>query len=267
MTVRHLDHAVPRAAVAAEPAVTRRRSGWVEIGLLLVLYVGYSASRLFASDDLISARERAGRILSWEHASGLDIEANLGHWFATHDFAGVAATYWYASAHYLVTAVVMLLLFFKGGAHYGRARWALVIATVIALVMYILMPTAPPRLSGTGHIDLMAEHASVGWWGSDASAPKGLGGLTNELAAMPSMHAGWALWVAVVAFAVGAKLRWKVLGSAYALITAIVVVGTGNHWVADVLVGWFVVLVAALIAWPRDLSIRLRRPQQASRGA
>ena len=58
---------------------------------------------------------------------------------------------------------------------------------------------APPRML-PGYVDVLATTSVHGWWGSDASAPKGLGGLTNELAAMPSLHVGWALWCAWVVF-------------------------------------------------------------------
>ena len=70
----------------------------------------------------------------------------------------------------------------------------------------MLMPTAPPRFIG-GYVDVLSLHAADGWWGADASAPRGLGGLTNELAAFPSLHAGWSLWVAL-ALQVYATRKW-----------------------------------------------------------
>ena len=118
------------------------------------------------------------------------------------------------------------------------------IGTIIALVAYLLLPTAPPRLFG-GYADVLALTSGDGWWGGDASAPKGLGGLTNQLAAFPSLHAGWALWVALVLqrFAPeNRRGRWMRIGGwAHAFITGLVVIGTGNHWVADVLIGWLVI--------------------------
>ncbi|MGB0972426.1 MAG: phosphatase PAP2 family protein, partial [Mycobacterium sp.] len=62
-------------------------------------------------------------------------------------------------------------------------------------------------------------------------------GLTNQLAAFPSLHAGWALWVAIVV-QMNARTSWvRGLGWAHALITAVVIVGTGNHWVVDAIAG------------------------------
>ena len=80
------------------------------------------------------------------------------------------------------------------------------------------------------------------------AAPRGLGGLTNELAAFPSLHAGWSLWVAL-ALQLYATRHWvRVLGWLYALGTAFVIVGTGNHWVIDAIVGWMVILVGWALA-------------------
>ena len=75
--------------------------------------------------------------------------------------------------------------------------------------------------------------------------------MTNELAAFPSLHAGWALWVAIVLIRAGVPKIVQALGLAYAGIMTIVIVGTGNHWVLDAVVGWLVVLAAfgGVIAW------------------
>ena len=74
-----------------------------------------------------------------------------------------------------------------------------------------------------GYVDVLSLHASDGWWSADASAPRGVGGLTNELAAFPSLHAGWALWVAISLQrnAPWPALRWAVW--AYAAGTSVVV--------------------------------------------
>ena len=128
---------------------------------------------------------------------------------------GLVGSYWYATLHYVVTAGVLIWLWRLGADRYGPARRALAIGTLLALTAYILLPTAPPRFIG-GYVDVLSLHAADGWWGADASAPRGLGGLTNELAAFPSMHAGWALWVAL-ALQLYATRKWvRVLGWTYA---------------------------------------------------
>jgi hypothetical protein len=222
--------------------------GWWELVVIAVLYLGYSATRLVASDAVGPAVDRAGTILRLEQWTGFAWEHGLNGLFRTHEWLGVAASYQYATAHYLVTAFTLVLLYRRGGALYRPARRALAGATAVALLVYVALPVAPPRLTGQGYTDVLALNQAAGWWGGDASAPQGLGDLTNELAALPSMHAGWALWVALVVWAWTRNRVVRVLAAGHALVTAVVVVGTGNHWVYDVLAGWLVVLAAWALA-------------------
>jgi hypothetical protein len=237
--------------VRSDSSARFRRSA-IELTLLAVLYVGYSASRLLASDRFAPARARALDLVSFERTWHLDVEASLNGIFAAHDGLGVVAGYWYATTHYVVTAAVLLWLYRRSASAYVTARRALVLATLASLWFFLTLPTAPPRMVG-GYVDVLSLHAGAGWWGADASAPQGLGGLTNELAAFPSMHAGWALWVAVVLIREGVPRIVQGLGLLYALAMAVDVIGTGNHWLVDVVVGWIVVLVAfgVVTAWER----------------
>ena len=243
--------------------IVRSRGAW-ELGLVLVLYVAYSASRLLANGSMGPAVERAGELLHLERLLLLDWESSLNELFVEVRAVGVFGSFWYATAHYVVTAVVLVWLYRQGAVRYVPARRALVAATLLALTVYLLMPTAPPRLS-PGFVDVLELHSAQGWWGGDASAPKGLGGLTNQLAALPSLHAGWALWVAVM-LQRHARPPWRLLGWLHAGITAVVVVGTGNHWVLDVVTGWAVVVLGfavvrfASTALPGPVEMHSPRP-------
>lgn len=229
------------------------KRGAIELAFLSVLYVAYSASRLLASTDFPSARGRALELLNFEQSWRIAIEKPLNNLFAGDDRLGVFGSFWYATTHYLVTAGVLIWLYRRSASQYVTARRALVMATIISLAFYLTMPTAPPRLIDGAYIDILREHAQAGWWGADASAPRGLGGMTNELAAMPSMHAGWALWVALVLIRAKVHSAWQQLGVLYALVTTIVIVGTGNHWIVDAVVGWIVVIAAfaLVMAWEK----------------
>ena len=215
--------------------------GVLELALVLTLWVGYSLSRLFADTAMDPALARAHELLHLERHLGIRWELPLNELFTTHEVIGLVGSYWYATLHYVVTGAVLLWLYRLGSRCYVPARRALAIGTIFGLVAYLLLPTAPPRFI-QGYVDVLSLHAADGWWRSDASAPRGLGGLTNELAAFPSLHAGWALWVAI---SVQRHARWRWLTPrawAYAAGTAVVIVGTGNHWVIDVIVGWLVVV-------------------------
>jgi hypothetical protein len=220
-----------------------------ELVLLLALYVGYSVSRLFADAAVGPAADRALALLGVEQLVGLDVERAVVGWFVAVPLLGLVASYWYATLHYVVTAAVLVWLYRLGPRAYQPARLALVVATVLGLVLYLLVPMAPPRLM-EGYVDVLELHAAVGWWGSEASAPRGFGGLTNQLAAFPSLHAGWALWVALVVRRHVRRPAGRALAWCYAVGTAVVIVGTGNHWVLDAVVGWVVVLAGWEIAGP-----------------
>lgn len=220
--------------------------GLTELTLLGVLYVLYSASRTIASNAFAPAHHRAAKLLDVEKVLGIAWETTVNQWFALDHALAVFGSYWYATTHYIVTAGALVWLYRLGPAKYLPARRALVVATVLGLTAYLLIPTAPPRLFG-GYVDVLQLTAGDGWWGGDASAPKGLGGLTNQLAAFPSLHAGWALWVAIILwqYSTVRVVRW--LGWLYALTTAFVIVGTANHWVIDCITGWMVVGLGFLL--------------------
>ncbi|WP_158305690.1 MULTISPECIES: phosphatase PAP2 family protein [unclassified Nocardioides] len=229
------------SALARSRPMPRWARGILELVLILALWVVYSLARLLADTDMGPALRRADELLHLEGLIGIQWEVPLNQLFSDHRVLGLAGSYWYATLHYVVTAGVLIWLWRLGADRYGPARRALVIGTLMGLMAYISLPTAPPRFIG-GYVDILSLHAADGWWGADASAPRGLGGLTNELAAFPSLHAGWSLWVAL-ALQIYATRKWvRVLGWLYALGTAVVIVGTGNHWVIDAIVGWMVIL-------------------------
>jgi hypothetical protein len=222
--------------------------GLREVVLITCLYIAYTSSRLLASDNKAPAVHRAKELLEIEQAVRLNWEHAVNSFFVRHDTIGLLASFWYATAHYIVTLGVLVWLYFKGRHAYLPARRALMVATILALTLYLMLPTAPPRFLAS-YSDVLALHADQGWWGADASAPKGMGHLTNELAAFPSLHAGWSLWCAMV---LQRHARWrvvKVLGWVGAFVTAAVVVGTANHWVLDVLVGWMVTIAGVVAVW------------------
>jgi hypothetical protein len=220
--------------------MVRAWQGVRELVLLGALWGLYSLSRLLASADLHPALERSRSLLSFERLTGLDLELGLNRFAAHHEWIGVGASFYYAAAHYVVTAAVLVALWFSGPRHYRLARNALVLATVIALAVYLTLPTAPPRFL-TGYTDVVATSSHLGWWGHGDSLPGSMGRMTNELAAMPSMHAGWALWVALAIQLITANRLLRALGWGHAVLTALVVVSTANHWTLDVLAGWLVV--------------------------
>ncbi|GGL36330.1 phosphatase PAP2 family protein [Cellulomonas gelida] len=237
--------------MGGEMAVERSTSGGArrtrgeiirEVVLVVGLYVAYSATRLAASGSWDVAKSHARGILDVERWLRIDIEHALNTATAQHTWLEVATSYWYQSMHYLVTPTVLVVLFFRRPLLYRPARTALLGATFLALFGYFFFPTAPPRLLGQ-YVDTVSESSVYGRWPSAAEqAASGAGSVTNQVAAMPSMHVGWAVWVSVV-LAYLLRRRWaKVAVWGYAATTTAIVVLTGNHWVLDAVAGAALVL-------------------------
>ncbi|CAM5624664.1 hypothetical protein [Streptomyces afghaniensis 772] [Streptomyces afghaniensis] len=110
------------------------------------------------------------------------------------------------------------------------ARRVLAAVTAAALVLHLLFPLAPPRmLAATGLVDTARAYGpSV--YGSPATDS-----LSNQFAAMPSLHFGWALMVAV-GLIVATRSRWRWLWLLHPLLTLPVIVGTANHYWLDSIV-------------------------------
>ncbi len=245
----------PARATTARRRPARPRA-LAELALLALLYVGYSLARLLADDDPVRATENAHRLLDIEAALHLDFEAWANHLILDLPGLPLAASYWYSALHYIVTPAVLVWVYRRHPLGYRRVRNVLVGSTAVALLGFVLLPMAPPRML-PGYVDVLATTSVNGWWGSDASAPKGLGGLTNELAAMPSMHVGWALWCAWVVFLCTRNRLLRTLVAVYATGTTVVVVITANHYLLDAVAGVAIVAAAVLVTRPR---VRRRTP-------
>jgi PAP2 superfamily len=220
-----------------------------ELTFLAVLYVGYTVARSRATSGPPAALANARALLRTERDWHLAPEQWLNRTVSNHRLAGLLADYDYATLHYIVTPVVLLWLWRVHPDVYARRRRALVTATVLGLVGFVFYPLAPPRML-PGFVDTMARYSSAGWWGTAASAPRGLGSLTDQFAAMPSLHVGWAVWCGWVLVAHAGR-RWvRGLGVAYPFTTLFVVLSTGNHYLADAVGGLAVVLIGFALAGP-----------------
>ncbi|MFE3636297.1 phosphatase PAP2 family protein [Streptomyces sp. NPDC059168] len=245
---------------------------WTELPLILLVYGCYSAGRLLARGDVSSAVDHGLAILRLEKALNLNAEHPLNRLFTREPWLGIPADFWYASLHYVVTPAILVWLFRARTEHYRAARTWLMASTFIGLIGFTLLPTCPPRLLSPGHgfVDTMAHYSAYGWWGGEASAPRGMGGLTNQYAAMPSLHVGWALWCGVMLWRYGGTRLTRFLAVAYPVLTALVVMGTANHYLLDAVAG-VAVMGLCLLLTPRltraaDL-LRVRFAARAPRAA
>ncbi|MEU0129237.1 MULTISPECIES: phosphatase PAP2 family protein [unclassified Streptomyces] len=239
-------------ATAATPSSVHRPRWWTELPLIAVVYGLYSVGRLLVREDIPAAVEHGLAILRLEKALHLNAEHPLNRLLTDHPALGIPADFAYASLHYLVTPAVLVWMFRRRTAAYRAARTWLMTSTLLGLIGFTLMPTCPPRLLDAHHgfVDTMAQYSAYGWWGAGASAPRGLSGMTNQYAAMPSLHVGWALWCGVLLWRHGRHPLVRAAGVAYPLITVLVVMGTANHYFLDAVAGAAVIAAGALLTRP-----------------
>jgi hypothetical protein len=209
----------------------------VELGAMSILAIIYNTVRAGGGSDRAIAMAHARDIAQIEGWIFDHLELTLDHWIVGVPVLAVAACYFYALMHYVMTPTILVLSRRGGGWQYWRGYWALVVASAIALVIYANWPLAPPRLMPElGTIDVMQHFAHAGWWGDAASAPRGLGDATNQFAAMPSLHFGWSLWCGIQMWGFGRRW-WRVAAVTYPALQVMVVLATANHFFLDVVGG------------------------------
>ncbi|WP_333740738.1 phosphatase PAP2 family protein, partial [Streptomyces sp. IBSBF 2806] len=231
----------------------------LELLLLRVTYAAYQQVRLAATGGTNSGgRARAeahGRdVLGLERLLHIDIERTVNHWVVGVTWLRNFFDFYYGSLHFVVPLTVLGVLYWRRPVDYRWARSSLGFATLLALVGFWLYPLAPPRLMpNLGVIDTV--HGVQDFSKPDYGT---LTSLTNQYAAMPSLHFGWSLWCGLVV-AIVARSRWtKSLGLLHPLFTVSAIVATGNHWVLDAAGG------AAVVCAGFGLSYVLMGPRARS---
>ena len=221
------------------------RRALYEILLVAVLFMAYKIGRVAAAGHVGAALDNAQHVWHLERLLGLPSERWLQQQFLGHEWLVWIANRYYAYVHFPATTACLVWLYVRRRRHYLRVRRLLAWLTAAALAVHLLMPLAPPRMLGTvGMIDTGRVFGPAVYGPPDADT------LTNQFAAMPSLHFGWALAVAIAL--IGAfRGRWRWLWLAHPAVTLVVIVVTGNHY-------WLDALVAAgllgAVAWSLSLS-------------
>ncbi len=212
-------------------ALWQRRRPWMtEVGLVLGMYWLYSVMRSASPDRVAVATSNANFVESIQRSLGLDIELWLNGLFVRNQWLADAASLWYQITHMVVTAGVLLWLWWRRRTNYGPLRTSLAVLMVSGLATYWVYPLSPPRFALHGSVDTMAANPVL-FAGQDSVT-----GLANLYAAMPSLHVGWAVWCAL-AIVMTTRSRWWYLAWMYPLITTFVVIGTANHYLLDAVAG------------------------------
>lgn len=273
------------SAAATEQPAGRPRRWLVPRILALVATIGiygvYRELRVGAGRDVFSQGlpvepfRHALTILNVEHGLGLDLERALQQLVIGYGVIIELANAYYSWAHQAMTlALVGVVVLRAPWRQAGRWVGALLLQLPIGLVLFRIYPLMPPRLLDAGAPwggRILSMHRDIrptgivdtlvtvrGPWSPEAVP---LDAFTNQFAAMPSLHCGFAMWVGVVWWQWAKGTRWRFVGPLHTAMMFFCVLVTGNHYVLDAVVGWAIALTmlgvtgrfAGIRRWSRSL--------------
>ncbi|MFA3873087.1 phosphatase PAP2 family protein [Streptomyces sp. MMCC 100] len=235
-----------------------------ELLLVAGLFLVYKFGRRLATGHTAEAFRNAHHVWDWERGLRLPDEGTVQSLLLHGDTLIHVANTYYAAVHFPATLAFLVWLYLRRPAHYVWARRVLAAVTGAALALHLLFPLAPPRMLGaTGLMDT----ARV--FGPSVYGPPRTDSLSNQFAAMPSLHFGWALMLAIgLIVATRSRRRW--LWLLHPLVTLLVIVGTANHYWLDVVVaGALLGLALAVLRLPHRPRCTLphRRPEVRRRSS
>ena len=240
---------------------------WKEAALVAVFYLVYSfarnrfgSHRVEIGEEPLHAFNNALRIIDWEKAIGIFHEQQIQAWFL--DFS-IFLQFWntfYGTAHFVVTAAAFIWLYRARPRLFPLWRNVLGATTALAIIGFSLFPLMPPRLLDAGDLyggaRLEAEQGiepfgfvdtlevNGGPWSFDSGAMQKV---SNQYAAMPSLHVAWSVWSALVMWQL-TRRRWaRALIVSYPVLTLFGIVVTANHFFLDAVGGLAILGVGYLI--------------------
>jgi hypothetical protein len=166
--------------------IRRTNAGWQEIAALAMLYIAYEIVRGFRHQDLEAAVDHALQVVRFEQNVGLGSERAMQRFAEAVPLLPHVLAVLYPGLHVAATVGVLVWLHRRRRDAFPLVRTALVLMTAFALVVYVLYPVAPPRLALSGVVDTVTEDGPVNL------SSELLGRFYNPVAAVPSLHLGYA---------------------------------------------------------------------------
>lgn len=275
------DCAPSEASSAADPPAwaperQHRVLWWKEALIVAAFYAVYSWTRnLFGSNKIAAdgipdqAFTNAERVIQLERWMGLFHEETVQDWFLPYRTFIQFWNVYYGTLHFAVTLGVFILLYVKRADVFPQWRNTLAAMTSLAIIGFAWFPLMPPRLLDKpcpafdptqyggacipsrfrgrgefGFVDTLAEYG--GPWSFDSDT---MASISNQYAAMPSLHIGWSTWCAIAVWPL-LKRRWtKAAVLLYPATTLFCIVVTGNHYWLDGVGGLLAFAIGSLLGW------------------
>jgi hypothetical protein len=243
--------------VSRARAVLRRLDPLIQIGLVIGLAEAYRLLRTVLPTDWPRAIANAHHVFHVEQVLGLDWEAWLQRTFLHWPELVRGMNWFYVSSHFLVTGAFFVWLYWRNREGFAIFRDGFLLATAISLVIHWRYPTAPPRLANIGIKDTvdLYSHLNIGKPHHERFA--------NPVAAVPSLHAGWAVALGIGLVMYARSFAGRIVGVLYPSAVLLTIVVTGNHFVFDAVAGVLVMAFGFALTVP----FRLRTTEPAYAGA
>lgn len=211
-----------------------------EIFICGALLMIYRTIRMVNKTDLRTAFSNAREIVRFEEWLGLPFEDDLQSVLLDHPTIIKFLNYYYIWFHFPVAIGLLLWLYLRHHDRYHAIRNLMAFVTFAALIIHLVFPLAPPRMM-TGFVDTMRE------FGPSIYPANAVDGAANQIAAMPSLHFGWAMIEAMAVISV-LRSRWRWLILIHPALMTLSIIATANHWWIDAAAAALIVL-AAVAAW------------------
>jgi PAP2 superfamily len=226
--------------------------GWLDLlwqlSLWFAFLLAYQVARGIADRNTAKAFENALTVIDIEQKADALVELTFQRWIHSSELLTTLTSWTYWLSQFTVVGLTLLWVYLRRNDAFLRFRNTIMLANVIGLVGYALLPTAPPRFfPGHGFVDTLAAFGTV-------NHGSGLVELaSNPYAAMPSLHAADALIVGVVMATVVRRRIFKVVWLLWPAWVWFTVMGTANHFWLDIVAGIAVAAVAAAVVYRRPL--------------
>jgi membrane-associated phospholipid phosphatase len=222
--------------------------GWLDLGRQLAIWFGflglYQIARGVADRNPTRAFENGLGVIRIEERVGDLFELTAANLITGSRFLSFLVSWTYWNSEFTVVGLALLWVYLRRNEAFTRFRNAILLANVLGLIGYVLLPTAPPRMfPSVGFLDTLDRFGGL-------NHGSGLVSLAaNPYAAMPSLHAADALIVGIVLATVVRRPVWKALWLLWPLWVWFAVMATGNHFWLDVLAGIVLAAVTLLLVY------------------
>ena len=228
-----------------------------EILVVAVLVLVYDRIRDFSGTRSVLAVANGRHVLVVERLLHVDVEHRANQILAIHPLLADWASWYYQVAHLTVTLLVLLWVYLRHPSAYRPARNALLGINLVGLLVFWVLPVAPPRLlPGAGFVDLAV---------TSGVADRTTTVSPDLYAAMPSLHVAWAVWVALQVLVLSRSRLFRSLAFGHAALTCLIVLATANHYVLDVLSGAAVTVLLVLLVLLVPLARQSAEPRSRRR--